>query len=94
MNNYEKTIQSFTEVKALASHLATVRKIMATSEDGQLYNSIANVVFALQFHFQNSIAKATPTSLMFHRVPATVQLPEHRAYQIRLKRPECQVLAA
>ncbi|RZI86016.1 MAG: hypothetical protein EOP38_02885 [Rubrivivax sp.] len=93
MSVYKQTITTITEVKTLASHMASLGKIMATSEDGQLYNFIANVVFALQFQFQNSIAKSTPTSLMFHPVPATVQLFEYCKYQNRLKKPEWQILA-
>lgn len=93
MSSYDKTIRTVTEVKTLASHMASLGKIMATSEDAQLSSLIANVVFVLQYQFQHSTAKSTPTSLMFHPVPQTIQLVDYCKYQNRLKKPEWQLLA-
>jgi hypothetical protein len=93
MSNYDKTIRSVTEVKVLTSHMTSLGKIMAASEDMQLCNFISSVVYALQYQFQHSTSKSTPTSLMFHPVPATVQLVDYCKYQNRLKKPEWQVIA-
>jgi len=93
MSVYGETIRTVTEVKTLGAHLTSLGKIMASSEDAQLAQLIANVVFSLQFQFQHSTAKSTPTSLMFHPVPATVELVNFCKYQNRLKKPEWQILA-
>ena len=66
---------------------------MEQSEDMHLSNLIALVVKILQYQYENSTAKSTPTSLMFHPVPPTIQLVEYCRYQTRLKKPEWQVLA-
>ena len=93
MSSYDKAIKTVTEVKNLASHMTSLGKIMALSEDPNLYMLITNVVLALQYQYQHSTARSTPTSLMFHPIPQTVQLVEYCRQQNRLKKPEWQVLA-
>lgn len=93
MSNYEKTIRSITEVKILTSHMTSLGKLMAITEDNHLRNLIAHVVQALQYQYENSTSKKTPTSLMFFPIPQTMQLHDYCRQQNRLKKPEWQVVA-
>lgn len=93
MSYYDKTLRTVTEVKTMNSHMTSLGKLMALSKDGQLCSLIANVVKALQYQYENSTAKSTPTSLMFFPIPQTVQLVEYCNFQNRMKKPEWQVLA-
>ena len=93
MSNYERTVRTVTEVKTLTAHMASLGKIMATSEDGHLCGLIRNVVMSLQYQYQHGTGKSTPTSLMFHPIPSTVQLGEYCRSQTRLKKPEWQIMA-
>lgn len=93
MSNYEKTIRSITEVKTMTSHMTALGKLMAITEDFHLRNLIANLVQALQYQYENSTAKSTPTSLMFFPIPQTMQLLEYCRHQNRLKKAEWQVIA-
>ena len=93
MSNYDKTIRSVAEVKTISSHMISLGKIRATSEDDQLNFFIASLVLALQYQHQHSKAKSTPTSLTFHQMPETARLLDYCSYQNRLKKPEWQLLA-
>lgn len=93
MNSYDKTIKSVTEVKTLVAHMTSLGQIMATSEDTSLFDLITEVVMALQYQHQHSMAKSTPTSLLFHPIPPTVRLVDYCRRKIMLKKPEWQVLA-
>ena len=93
MNSYERTARTVNEVKTLKSHMESLGKILATSEDDQLRALISQVVLALQHQLQHSTSKSIPTSLMFYPVPQTIQLLEYCKSQTRHKKPEWQVLA-
>lgn len=93
MTNYEKAIRTVTEVKTLKSHMESLGKVMALSEDGQLTQLISQVIWGLQYQFQNSTSKSMPTSLLFHPIPPTIQMVEYCKQQMRFKKPEWQVLA-
>lgn len=93
MNSYEKTVRTINEVKTLKSHMESLGKILATSEDDHLRAFIAQVVFALQHQLQHSTSKSIPTSLMFYPVPQTIQLLDYCKFQNQQKKPEWQVLA-
>jgi len=93
MSYYEKTIRTVTEVKSLTSHMTSLGRLMALSEDGHLCYLIASVVQGLRYQYEHSTAKATPTSLMFFPMQQTIQLVEYCKYQTRMKKPEWQVLA-
>ena len=93
MSNYDKTIRTVTEVKTMTSHMTSLGKLMALSEDAHLCNLIAQVVKVLQYQYENSTAKSTPTSLMFFPTQQTVQLVDYCRHQNRMKRPEWLVLA-
>ena len=93
MNIYERTDRTVNEVKTLKSHMESLGKILATSEDDQLRALISQVVWALQHQLQHSTSKSIPTSLMFYPVPQTIQLLEYCKSQTRHKKPEWQVLA-
>lgn len=93
MNSYERTARTVNEVKTLKSHMESLGKILATSEDDQLRALISQVVWALQHQLQHSTSKSIPTSLMFYPVPQTIQLLEYCKSQTRHKKPEWQVLA-
>ena len=93
MSNYEKTIRSITEVKTMTSHMTGLGKLMAITEDFHLRNLIASVVQALQYQYEHSTSRTTPTSLMFFPIPQTMELHDYCRHQIRLKKPEWQVVA-
>ena len=93
MSIYDKTIKSVTQVKTMTSHMTSLGKLMAITEDMHLRNLIAHLVQALQYQYENSTAKSTTTSLMFFPIPQTIQLVDYCKHQERHKRPEWQVLA-
>lgn len=93
MNSYERTVRTINEVKTLKSHMESLGKILATSEDDHLRALIAQVVFALQHQLQHSTSKSIPTSLMFYPVPQTIQLFDYCKFHNHHKKPEWQVLA-
>ncbi|WP_156880511.1 hypothetical protein [Thermomonas fusca] len=93
MNSYERTVRTINEVKTLKSHMESLGKILATSEDDHLRALIAQVVFALQHQLQHSTSKSIPTSLMFYPIPQTIQLLDYCKFQNQQKKPEWQVLA-
>lgn len=93
MNSYERTVRTINEVKTLKSHMESLGKILATSEDDQLRAFISQVIWVLQHQLQHSTSKSIPTSLMFYPVTQTIQLLEYCKFQNRHKKPEWQVLA-
>ena len=93
MNVYGKIIKSVTEVRTVSLHMSALGKFMADTEDHQLYNSIQNAIFDLQFQMRNCIGRPIPTSLMFAPTPALVQLVNYCAFHKQAKKPEWQVLA-
>jgi hypothetical protein len=93
MSIYSQTIKTVAEVKTMTSHMTSLGKFMAVTEDSRLRDYIAHVVQALQYQYQNSTAKSTPTSLMFFPIPQTMQLIDYCKHQERLKKPEWQVVA-
>ena len=93
MSNYNKAIRTATEVKTISSHMVSLGKIRAASEDEQLNYFIARLIFALQYQHEQSKAKSTPTSLTFNQLEETFRLIEYCNYQNRLKKPEWQIVA-
>ena len=63
MSIYANTIKSVTEIRTLSAHLGALGKIMALTEDRQLYELIQYVVFALQYQMQHSMGRPIPISL-------------------------------
>ena len=93
MNNYEKAVRTFAEVKTISSHMVALGKIRATSEDVQLNYLIQSLVVALQYPHLHGASKGIGTSLTFLPLPETQRLLEYCNFQNRLKKPECQVIA-
>ncbi len=93
MSIYANTIKSVTEIRTLNAHLVALGKIMAATEDRQLYDLIQYVVFALQYQMQHSMGRPIPISLMSFPVQQVVQLVEYCKHQKQSKKAEWQVLA-
>ena len=90
---YAQTIKSVTEIRTLSAHLVALGKIMATTEDRQLYDLIQCAVFNLQYQMQHSIGRPIPISLMSFPAQQTVQLVKYCNHQKQSKKAEWQVLA-
>ena len=93
MSIYDNTIKSVTEIRTLSAHLTALGKIMATTEDQQLYELIQAAAYDLQYQIQHSIGRPIPTSLMFFPTTRTVQLFEYCKFHKQSKKQEWQVLA-
>lgn len=93
MSIYNNTIKSVTEIRTLSAHLGALGKIMALTEDRQLYDLIHYVVFNLQFQMQHSLGRQIPISLMSFPSQQVVQLVEYCKFQKQSKKEEWQVLA-
>jgi hypothetical protein len=90
---YAQTIKSVTEIRTLSAHLVALGKIMAATEDRQLYDLIQYAAFNLQYQMQHSLGRPIPISLMSFPAQQTVQLVEYCNHQKQSRKAEWQVLA-
>ena len=93
MSIYSNTIKSVIEIRTISAHLGALGKIMALTEDRQLYDLIQYLVFNLQYQMQHSVGRQIPISLMSFPSQQVVQLVEYCKYQKQGKKEEWQVLA-
>lgn len=93
MSIYNNTIKSVTEIRTLSAHLGALGKIMALTEDRQLYDLTHFVVFNLQYQMQHSVGRQIPISLMSFPSQQVVQLVDYCKHQKQSKKEEWQVLA-